>query len=303
MTDESFSHHAAVRFRALTHVASAPNPARAQRGGRPTHTHAHATYQWRCQTKGNDRPPAILRRNYKARAPDTPYHAVVQWAWQWVLPLRACKECMSCSSPKRAYVPVLDTSHSILRRADTVLTHLLPEPALHAMHCLRQQHLSLRTAVRIDGAADATWDRPITRTHTQRPAPCVWREAHRAPFESSRPVFTLRHCDSGAADGAADVMRSRLITWIREEIRVPLVCREPINGERARLGAHTTLRATARSEQPGIPSTWIEWQVSIQPKVTLDGRKTRTHHPHERSNVSLVAFATLPPPTALAHEI
>ena len=69
VTDESFSHHPAARFRTLSHVASAPNPARAQRGGRPTHTRSRNVPVALPKPKGRRQTPSYTPSQLKSGSP------------------------------------------------------------------------------------------------------------------------------------------------------------------------------------------------------------------------------------------
>ena len=168
-----------------------------------------------------------------------------------------------------------------------------PETPSHGAREVR--HLEPRACDRSDRRCSAHTD---PRTHTQRLAPRVRRSAPSRALAngSSRPG----HSYSGAAEGAADdAIRSRSITWIREQLRAPLVRCEPIERECSVERGNKTLRGTVRPERPGVSSYRIEWKVSARPKVILDARNTRrTRLFHGRCNVS--GLGTLPPRTALA---
>jgi len=69
VTDESFSHHPAARFRTLSHVASAPNPARAQRGGRPTHARSRNVLVALPKPKGERQTPSYTTSQLKRGSP------------------------------------------------------------------------------------------------------------------------------------------------------------------------------------------------------------------------------------------
>ena len=191
VTDESFSHHPAARFRTLSHVASAPNPARAQRGGRPTHTRSRNVPVELPKPKGERQTPSYTPSQLKRGSPrhahsHLPRRRAVGLAVG--TPTRACNDSAmlfseACVRPGAKHI----TFKPMPRRYGA---HASPEPAV--VHPQRQRHeLScpvLATAARIDGAADTIWARPIPFTHARSPAPRVRREAHRAPSPMDLPA-------------------------------------------------------------------------------------------------------------------